>query len=536
MSHDHDVQDLESLQARLAEAEDTLRAIRAGEVDAVVVEGDTGDQVFTLRSAEQPYRHLVEQMREGAVMLTPEGDILYANRRFAALVGVPLDVVIGGPIARYLPSSGREALASLAASRGGQRRGELLASDGRCLDVYLSLAVTVADGIEQHNVIVADISALVDAETRRRRAESDSHAKDEFMAMLAHELRNPLGAISSAVQVLEALEHADPRVAQAHGVIGRQAGHLARLLDDLLDLGRAITGKIALHRQRLDLAGLIERSMAEFDAAGRNRVLDVSTTPVWVEADPVRVEQILGNLVGNAVKYTQPGGRIRVTLEGDADEAVLTVEDDGLGISDDLMPRIFDLFVQGDRTIDRSQGGLGLGLTLVQRLVELHGGSITAASGGAGHGSAFTVRLPRAHGSDHAAAAADAAAAAPSSPCRVLVVEDNPDVRTMLQAALELEGHEVIAAEDGRQALARMEAEHADVALVDLGLPGMDGYELARRLRQGRPGIPLVALSGYGLPEDRERSKRAGFNHHLVKPADPAVLGRIISSLAGTAR
>ncbi|MFL6183183.1 MAG: ATP-binding protein [Actinomycetes bacterium] len=533
---------IDTLREQLAEANETLRAIRAGEVDAVIVHGDSGDQVYTLQSAEQPYRMLVEQMREGAAILTRHGDILYCNRRFADLIGLPLERVIGRSIERFVGEADREALAAHVGGRGGAHRGRLIAHDGRSLDVYLSLTVTVSEGIERRSLIVTDLTDLVDAEAERDRARHENRAKDEFMAMLAHELRNPLGAIGGAVQVLDLLgAHQEGPAIRARGVILRQVQHLARLIDDLLDVGRLATGKIVLARQPVDLADLVRHSVAAIVAERRlGNQLETSTQPVWIDADPTRVEQIISNLLANAVKYTQPGGLIRVSVTTEGQEAVLRVEDDGAGISPDLLPHIFDLFVQGQQTLDRARGGLGIGLTLVRRLVELHGASVEAVSDGPGCGSVFTVRFPSSCAPEQATPIHTPATEAVKR--RVLIVEDNAESRNMYRLALELAGHDVLEAEDGMRGLEMLKSAQPDVAFIDLGLPALDGYELVRRFRAETNGrdVLLIALTGYGSSDDRERSREAGFDYHLIKPLSREALRDVLSGerprMSGPAR
>ena len=523
-------QRIAELTARLEEAEETLRAVSAGEIDAFIVQGPRGEQVYSLRSAEQPYRTLVEEMQEGAAILTPAGDIVYCNRQFATLLRIPLEEVIGTVFDRFLSGSDRMAFAMLRKAGSGKFRARLTAADGRLIDVYLSLSASKADDdTERLNLIVTDLSALLDAQSGRDRAEQESQAKDEFMAMLAHELRNPLSAISAAVQVLEASNGQDAPALRARSIIGRQVHHLARLVDDLLDVGRVVTGKIALERRPIDFADLVHRAVAVCSERQSDHRLEISTQPVWIEGDLVRMEQIVNNIVGNAVKYTPAGGVIRVRLTLDGGDALLRVEDNGYGIAPELLPRVFDLFVQGERTLDRAQGGLGIGLTLVRRLVELHGGTVSASSDGPGRGSAFTVRLPK------VATPQNAQPPLEQSHCdnfsrRVLVIEDNRDAREMFRMMLELAGHEVLEAEEGLGGLELLKAARPDVAVIDVGLPGLNGYEIARRFREepDADGVMLVALTGYGTPEAVERSLQAGFDHHLIKPVNAEALQEIM--------
>jgi signal transduction histidine kinase/ActR/RegA family two-component response regulator len=510
----------QELRARLAELEETLRAIRAGEVDAVVVEGQAGEQVYTLQGADQPYRTLVEQMHEGAAILTARGDILYCNRRFAELVAAPLETVIGGSIDRFIDAGDSGSAHPLLQAGHGTYRGRLTAADGRLREVYMSWTTAGADRVSQRSLIVADLTELLDAQISRDRAERESRTKDEFMAMLAHELRNPLGAIEGAARVLETAGSSEAPAVRAREVIARQVRSLSRLVDELLEAGRVATGKISLTLAAVRFDELVTRSVSQSTSAAADRHIEVDAQPVWIEGDAVRLEQVVSNLVGNAVKYTAPGGYIRVGLTADGPDAVLRVEDDGVGIPAETLPRIFDLFVQGNATLDRSQGGLGIGLTLVQRLVDLHRGTVTASSRGSGRGSTFTVRLPRIAPPERTA---DIRAEPRAPRQRVLVIEDNQDAREMYRLVLELDGHEVLEAEDGASGLAVLKDERPDVALIDIGLPQLDGYELARRFRAepSADGTVLVALTGYGSPDDREESRRAGFDYHLIKPVSP---------------
>ena len=378
-------------------------------------------------------------------------------------------------------------------------------------------------------------SLLLREQAARAEAERANRAKDEFLAMLGHELRNPLGALSNASWLLQE-ERTDPVVAKhAREVVGRQVEHLRRLTDDLLDAARAMLGKIVLHRRPLDLAAATARVLDTLQAGGRLASRDVrrELEPVWVDADFTRIEQIVSNLVGNALKYTPPHGRISVAVAKSGEDAVLTVSDDGAGMPAELVPRVFDAFVQGESALDRSQGGLGIGLTLVKRLAELHGGTVRAASAGAGRGSEFEVRFPAiAQPAPHQSEPQLENSARPRD---ILIVEDNADAAATLRSLLELGGHRVRVARDGQAGLDALRERLPDVALIDLGLPRMDGYEVARRARamiDGHPSPLLVALTGYGLAEDQRRSAEAGFDAHLVKPVDLAVLRALLARSA----
>ena len=360
--------------------------------------------------------------------------------------------------------------------------------------------------------------------------------KDEFLGVLGHELRNPLAPLSNALYVLESRAPEMPTdVRLTHAMMKRQVDNMTRLVDDLLDVSRINQGKITLHREPVSLTEILGEAVEDFRSrANAQRVelaLSLPGSTVWVDGDRIRLAQIVANLLNNAIKYTPAGGRITLALSQDGRDALVRVIDTGAGIPADMLERIFDPFTQVDPSITRGHGGLGIGLSLVSRLVEMHGGSIRASSPGIGKGSTFTLRLPRIEPprvvSVEAARHDDARVAR-----RVLVVDDNRDSAETLADLLRLWGHDVQLAHDGREAVARAEASRPEVVLLDIGLPGMDGYEVAERLRRESPapGMTLIALTGFGQSEDRRRAVDAGFDHHLTKPVHPPTLKRLIES------
>lgn len=368
----------------------------------------------------------------------------------------------------------------------------------------------------------------------RRDAEGANRAKDEFLAMLGHELRNPLGAISSAVEVLQRTEPGAALSGRALQIIARQTANLAHMVDDLLDVARVISGKVSLTRQAFDLAELTGRVVTTLllNTQDQKHEIALHAQPVWVHADPIRIEQVIANLVGNAMRYTPAGQPIEVAVASDGGNAVLTVRDHGEGIPAPLLDRVFDLFVQGERSLDRRGGGLGVGLTLVQRLVRLHDGSVTASS--SDEGSVFVVKLPTLAGGAATATVTEKppreAIHSPTPPRRVVLIEDNADAAHVLRMALELDGHQVHVEADGLAGLNAIMAMLPEVAIVDLGLPQLSGFEVAQRCRaQGYPGL-LISTSGYGQPSDARDAARAGFDEHLVKPI---ALDRLRDLLAG---
>jgi two-component system CheB/CheR fusion protein len=371
-------------------------------------------------------------------------------------------------------------------------------------------------------------------------AEADRR-KDEFLAMLAHELRNPLAAISSAVQVTT-LTAADQEIGDSMEVINRQVKHLARLIDDLFDVSRITRGKIQLRKERLDVGtavrGAIESARPLIEARQHNLAISVPARTLPAEADPVRLEQILTNLLTNAAKYTESGGQIGLSAEQEGDAIVIKVRDTGMGIPPDQLARIFDLFAQGDRSLARSEGGLGIGLTLARSLAELHGGSLTATSAGFGKGSEFVVRLPAASPScDGPVGTKSPVPPGSRRGARVLVIDDNVDMARGLASLLKLLNYEVWTAYDGRTGLEAARGHRPEVVLLDIGLPGLDGYQVAEQLRREDFGkdMLLIAVTGYGNEEDRQQARSAGFDHFVTKPVDYATLVALMMDPASAA-
>ncbi len=389
-------------------------------------------------------------------------------------------------------------------------------------------------------MFAAQAAIALDNARLYREAQEADRRKDQFLAMLAHELRNPLAPILNAVRVLQRLGAGDATAERLRGIVDRQARRLARLVDDLLDVARISYGKITLQLQPVDLNEVVRATTDSLHESGRDRehriVVALAAEPLIVQGDPVRLEQVVGNLVDNAVKYSPAGAAIEIGVERAGAEAVCRVRDRGLGIAPELLGRIFEPLTQAHATLDRARGGLGLGLALVRALVELHHGSVHAASPGVGRGSEFVVRLPLL--GQPRLPPRDEAAAVVGVPCHVLVVEDGADAREALRLLLECSGHRVEVAADGRRGIELALAGRPDVALVDIGLPGVDGYEVARRVRAepAGKGIRLIALTGYGQPEDVRRALEAGFDAHLTKPVDPDALAAVLAGVPPPAR
>jgi len=399
--------------------------------------------------------------------------------------------------------------------------------DWRVLD---DLAARAASALENATLYGSLQSEIVERRAAETELQEAGRRKDEFLAMLSHELRNPLAPIRTALEVIRRIAPPDPKLERASDIMVRQVRQMTRLIDELLDVARISQGKIVLAREKVDLNAVISQSVETaqplMDARDQTlRVVPLSE-PMYLQGDFARLAQIVSNLLNNASKYSERGTSIELHASFDGQGAVIRIRDHGMGIDAQLLPRIFDLFTQGTRGLDRAQGGLGVGLTLARRLAEMHGGRLEAASEGVGRGSEFTLRLPcvgLVSGGDSAPAALDSVAL---PACRVLVVDDNRDAAQSVASFLELGGHEVRTAADGAEALVASELFAPQVFVLDIGLPVLDGYEVAQRLRQspiGRDAL-LVALTGYGQREDRLNAEAAGFDHHFVKPADPTAL------------
>jgi signal transduction histidine kinase/CheY-like chemotaxis protein len=505
---------------------DTLRALmrdkNEGWGPSVTLEGQPIYAAFS-RSPETGWMVAVGLPRDEIDLV---GRRTYMAFGFGLLLSILIGATAAGLLARRIIRPMAELRAAALAVEGGKVPKPPYISIPELQEVSEALERAVAAREEAER---AQLELLSSEREARTTAESANRAKDEFLAMLGHELRNPLGAMASSVRLLEADRKGSERAERPLHVMRRQLDHLTRLVDDLLDVGRLMTGRISLERKPIDLALATENAIAMLEAAGRlgSHRVTVDLEQVWVLADATRLEQVLANLLVNAAKYTPDDGRISVRVRRHENHALVEVKDSGVGIGPELLPRIFDLFTQGERSLDRSEGGLGIGLTLAQRLVKLHEGNIVAESDGPGLGSRFTVKLPAIEAPE-----VEQSVSAPTTPKahRILIVEDNVDSREMLREWLEMSGHQVSEAADGTSGLEAALKERPDVALIDVGLPGIDGYEMARRVRAalGEERMILIALTGYGSAEDRRRSKAAGFDAHLVKPLNPSLLDKVL--------
>lgn len=617
---------VEVLRARLAEAEETLRAIRSGEVDAIVVSGNNGDRVFALEGADTPYRILVEEMSEGALTIATDGLILYANRRFAKMLDVPMSSVTGSSLLQWVDESARPAMQALldeAAEKGESKRefemirgaGEIAlnlngSADRNGADLngadrnggipfvihvptYLCasclpdsdpkrLCVVITDLTEerQHQRLVATQEALKASETRLLAA---SRLRDEFLATISHELRTPLNAILGWATLLKGGRLGPGKTSEAIEIIERNARAQVRLVDDLLDVSRVITGKLQLDVRPVPVLPLVQTVLASLrptfeakeikletdwkqvdggavtnghvasngiGASARDRAIgDGVHGGDMVNGDPDRLQQVIWNLLSNAVKFTPAQGTVAVTLARAATHLELRVADSGLGIKPEFLPHVFERFRQADSTTTRRHSGLGLGLAIVRHLVELHGGTVEVESEGEGRGATFIVRLPvravrdrrgRRSSLDAAASGNQAlgdAMIADLHGITVLVVDDQVDAQALVRTVLQEAGANAVGASAVADALELLTRFRPDVVVADIGMPGEDGYSLIRQVRDRERSrgdrMPAIALTAYGRAEDRALALESGFDAHLRKPVDTDALLLAIATAVG---
>jgi len=481
-----------------------------------------------------------------AIAHDPDCRYISANRALATLLGVPeTENISMTPADRHVPNyriqrHGRDLTESeLPMQMAIARRSfisndiELVRSDGTVAYVQND----VEPLFDTHGQVYGCVSVCVDL-TDRKLAEialrEADRRKDEFLATLSHELRNPLAPIRSALEVMRIARGKPEVVEKARATMERQLLHLVRITDDLLDVARITQNKLEMRREWIDLRGVLQSAVdaarPSIDAQGHAIELYLPATPLYTHADPTRLAQVLSNLLNNAIKYTARGGWIRISGAAEGEIVSLSVEDSGVGIPAEMLPLVFDMFTQFPGHRDRSHGGLGIGLTLAKRLVELHGGTIEARSPGPGQGSTFTIRLPSAAPAGTLDLVTGEQPRKQTQSCRILIADDNPDAVEMLNLMLSLNGHSVTVASDGVVAVSLAASLKPQIAFLDIGMPRMDGYEAARQIRDTLgPGVMLVALTGWGQDEDKRRSKDAGFDHHLTKPPDPEVLERLIA-------
>jgi PAS domain S-box-containing protein len=494
-----------------------------------------------LRLSEERFRLLVEGVQDYAIcLLDPQGQVSSWNAGAQRITGYSAPEIIGRSFeVFYSPEDVAEGqpateLRNALLQRRTEVRGWRLRKDGTRF--WADVVLTALRDARGELVGFAKISRDMSERKRMEELEEQGRHVNEFLAMLAHELRNPLAPIRNALGVMALAEQPSPQLAWCQGVIERQVTQLSRLVDDLLDVSRITRGKLQMQAETIDLRNAVRRALETsrplLESRRHTLALDLPAAPVAVFGDLTRLSQVFSNLVNNAAKYTPEGGRISTRVAVEGDDAVIRVRDSGVGIPADLIERVFDLFAQGERTLDRAAGGLGIGLTLARRIVLLHGGTIGATSAGPGQGAEFTVRLPRL--SLELARVSASPPARPETPAKrsILVVDDNADSADTLASLLRHLGHEVESAADGQSALDLAARVRPEIVFLDIGLPGISGYEVARALRARPDGKELLifALTGYGQAADRERSLAAGCDGHLVKPVSPDELQSAISS------
>ena len=524
------------LRRRLQEAEDTINAIRDGHVEALVVSAPEGEQVFTLRSADQPYRLMVEQMREGALTVSADGTILYCHQRVADLIGRPPERIAGQPLAEFVAAVDEPAIRLLLNSESLRGEVQLRTENGDLNPAQLSSIALDIDGVRTVAVVVTDLTH----ERTERALRESNRLKDEFLATLSHELRTPLNVILGWTRMLLNDHLGDDARRHALELIDRNALAQAQLVNDLVDMSRMTTGKLQVELQPLPVIPVLEAALESIRPAADARDLAIHTE--WVAhdatvlADRNRLQQILWNLLSNAVKFTPRGGRISVRASR-VDEGVrIEVSDSGIGIDPGFLPHVFDAFRQADSATTRRYGGLGLGLAIVRDLVRLHGGDVDVHSPGLNQGATFGVTLRAVA----AGRAVEQASARPRKPISlagrsILLLEDHDDSRELLVETLRNSGAAVTAFAAARDAFAALDQVRPSVIVADIALPDEDGYTFIRRVRaHSTPAIqaiPAIAVTAYASGPNREEALAVGFQQHLPKPVDPTRLVQAIHEL-----
>jgi PAS domain S-box-containing protein len=495
----------------------------------------------SLRQSEERFRLLVDGVKDyGIFMLDPDGRIISWNAGAERIKGYGAIEIIGRHFSVFYPPE-------LIAAEWPAHELRIARTEGRYEEeawrvrkdgsrFWASVVISAVYDRSGELRGFAKITRDLTQRQRMQQLQEASRQMSEFVAMLAHELRNPLAPIRNAMQVMSLRGLEDPQLEWCRTVVDRQVALLGHLVDDLLDVNRITTGKIQLKREPVLISLVIERALESSSPLIQERKhrveVSVPEEPLVVQGDSTRLSQVFLNLLNNAAKYTPENGLIQISGKAEGQHAVIRVRDNGLGIAPELLPKVFDLFVQGSRSLDRAEGGLGIGLALVREIVRLHGGSVSVSSAGVQQGSEFTVKLPLVTRSPHQMKSEqDTETAIPARHRRILVVDDNSDSAESMALLLRASGHEVHTAHDGASALEQAGAHKPEIVLLDIGLPGMSGYTVAKRLRAipELDAVTLIAMTGYGQEEDRKRSRDAGFDHHLVKPIDLAVLTALLT-------
>jgi PAS domain S-box-containing protein len=494
-----------------------------------------------LRRSEQRFRLLVENVKDHAMfLLDATGRVTSWNSGAQRINGYCAGEIIGQHLSCFYSSEDARDGKPQRALETALSQGSLESEGWRVRkDRTLFWASVVITALYDEQGTLLGFANVIRDLTEKRKSEALEVAdrqKNEFLAMLAHELRNPLAPISNGLQILKVRSADLAAVKQITDLMERQVVHLVRLVDDLLDVSRVITGKLTFKKQPTELASVVSRAVEEtqstIDARGHELMLSLPARPVIVDADALRLSQVISNLLLNAAKYTAMPSQIWLSVQREGDEAVVRVRDPGIGIAPHVLPSVFDLFVQADNSLDRSQGGLGIGLTVVKRIVEMHDGSVAASSAGINQGSEFVVRLPVSKASAPVAKPTESAQQRPPARRRILVVDDNVDAAVTISSLLKAWGHDVQTAFGGEAALETVRRFQPEIILLDIGMPGMSGYDVAKWLRAepSARGIVIAAVTGYGQEADRQRSFDAGFDYHLTKPPDPGLLESLLAS------
>jgi PAS domain S-box-containing protein len=523
---------MKELRRRLQEAEETINAIRDGHIEALVVSAPEGEQIYTLRSADQPYRLMVEQMREGALTLSGDGTILYCNRRFAELMARPAERIAGQSLAEFLHADDRLTLQRVLNSESCRAEIQLKTAAAAFNPAQLSSITLNIDGVQTVAVVVTDLTH----ERTERGLRESNRLKDEFLATLSHELRTPLNVILGWTRMLLS-DHVNEN-ARKHALelIERNAQAQAQLVNDLVDMSRMTTGKLQVELESLPVVPVLEAALESVRPSAEAKDISIHTSwPVHeanVLADATRLQQILWNLLSNAVKFTPNGGRISVTAEQVAQRVRIEIADTGIGIDPDFLPHVFDRFRQADSATTRRYGGLGLGLAIVHDLVRLHGGNVEVRSSGVDQGATFVVTLRASNARPISRDQPRMRQAISLKGHSIMLLEDHADSRELLVEALRNAGAEVAAFGAASDAFAALDRVRPSVIVADIALPHEDGYSFIRRVRaHSTPAIqaiPAIAVTAYATIPDRAEALAVGFQQHLAKPIDP---GRLVQAI-----